>query len=227
MHFSYLSVSTAVLASIVIAIPSQDGHLSYARTSKTSFSLPAAYSPARKIRKRSPVVPPIFEHRPRSLPSKEQSEVELQPAYMTVTMGVGTPPQPQTVTFDTGTGNLYVDFTPYPILSRPALKSDSWVFGGAGKGLFHSSASSSFKNVTTKFQSNPGSQNGYYAQDTITLGAVALPQAWFGLADSTASTGQGGAMGMAPPAADKNAYGSKSIAVFPCRLSLLEYEITG
>ena len=64
--------------------------------------------------------------------------------------------------------------------------------------------------MTTKFSSNPGSNNGYYAQDTIMLGVVALKQAWFGLAHSTASIGQGGAMGMAPPAADKNAYGSKS-----------------
>ena len=124
MHLSLLSVSTTVLASIVIALPSQNVHLPYARSPKTSFSLPAAYSPAKRIKKRSPLNLPISPIPPKPLPPKEQSEVELQPAYMTVTMGVGTPPQPQTVTFDTAAGNLYVDFSPYPdiVLNRTNIK---------------------------------------------------------------------------------------------------------
>ena len=124
MRLSLFSVLTTVLASIVIALPSQDGHLPRPRSPKTSFSLPAAYSPAKRRKKRSPLNFPVFPIPPKPLPPKEHSEVELQPAYMTVTMGVGTPPQPQTVTFDTGTGNLNDDFFPYPdiVLSCTDIK---------------------------------------------------------------------------------------------------------
>ncbi|OAD67002.1 hypothetical protein PHYBLDRAFT_12553, partial [Phycomyces blakesleeanus NRRL 1555(-)] len=97
-----------------------------------------------------------------------------QSSQYLIEVGVGTPPQKFTVTFDTGSADLWIPSSKCPARSCPFTR-------------FNEAKSSTFKPLNEKFgiQYGIGSVNGTYATDTVTVAGAAVKNQQFGLATIT------------------------------------------
>ncbi|KAI9315308.1 aspartic peptidase domain-containing protein [Dichotomocladium elegans] len=93
-----------------------------------------------------------------------------------IKVAIGTPPQDFTVTFDTGSADLWVPSSKCPPSECPNVN-------------FNEKASSTFKNLNEPFsiQYGIGSANGSYATDTVSVGGLTVRNQQFGLAIQTES----------------------------------------
>ncbi|KAG0169810.1 hypothetical protein DFQ28_002864 [Apophysomyces sp. BC1034] len=91
-----------------------------------------------------------------------------------IAVDIGTPPQTFTVTFDTGSADLWVPSSRCPPLSCPFTR-------------FNESKSSTFHSLNEKFgiEYGIGSVNGTYATDTVAVAGARVQQQQFGLATFT------------------------------------------
>ncbi|KAI9028887.1 aspartic peptidase domain-containing protein [Phycomyces nitens] len=97
-----------------------------------------------------------------------------QSSQYLIEVGVGTPAQKFTVTFDTGSADLWIPSSKCPSQSCPFSR-------------FNESKSSTFRSLDERFgiQYGIGSVNGTYATDTVTVAGVSIKNQQFGLAKTT------------------------------------------
>ncbi|KAI7883482.1 acid protease [Lichtheimia hyalospora FSU 10163] len=131
------------------------------------------------LRKRDPFAAPLYND---------------QGSQYLVEVGVGTPAQNFTVTFDTGSADLWVPSTSCSTTECPYARFDS-------------SASSTFKDISSNFsiEYGIGSVKGVYATDTVTVAGVSVENQQFGLASTTAdilTTNSVGGSGSDTPSAN-------------------------
>ncbi|ORX54614.1 Asp-domain-containing protein [Hesseltinella vesiculosa] len=91
-----------------------------------------------------------------------------------ITVGIGSPAQNFTVALDTGSADLWVPSSSCPTSACPFDR-------------FSSGNSSTFQDLGVNFtiQYGIGKAAGSYAQDTVTIGGIAVPKQQFGLATSS------------------------------------------